>query len=276
MGMLWKKPVKMRYTQLCMWIDENVEKLTNPGEYPEVENRIYNYLWLLVKALAIKKYMFQNFEDYDLYSFYAANRLFFALRKNLQNQGKTIKGKVIKPIKSCLNYTKALLYPMKIEYQRETYREVIDEKFVSKKFDAFSFKRQLLEAAKGSQLGAELFPEYLKESFSTVAVILDKVLSKSPFHNKSVEYKKIKISIILNCLNNIKLKKHLDANTTTIILWKLPKSLASYVRILLKEFYTELKLEIMDCYTATQIDDETADQIVNYREGTDYNYGGQY
>lgn len=34
----------MRYTQLCMWIDENVEKLTNPGEYPEVENRIYNYL----------------------------------------------------------------------------------------------------------------------------------------------------------------------------------------------------------------------------------------
>ena len=51
--------------------------------------------------------MFNSFQDYDGYSFYAANRLFFALRKNLENQGKIIKGKEIRPIKSCLNYTKS-------------------------------------------------------------------------------------------------------------------------------------------------------------------------
>ena len=141
--MLYKKPQSLRYTELCMYIDENVPKIAKPGEYPDIEATVYNYLWLLVKALAIKKCMFTDFQDYDMYAFYAANRLFFALRKNLVNQGKTIKGKLIRPIKSCLNYTKALLYPMKIEYQRETFKEIIEEEFVSKKFDAFSYKEQL-------------------------------------------------------------------------------------------------------------------------------------
>ena len=77
---------------------------------------------------------------------------------------------------------------------------------------------------------------------------------------------------ILNCLNNIKLKKHLDADSATIILWKLPKSMASYVKILLKEFYTELKKEIMECYRGLSIDDTTADQILTYKEGSDYQY----
>jgi hypothetical protein len=81
--------------------------------------------------------MFTSFQDYDGYAFYAANRLYFALKKNLENQGKTVKGKEIRPIKSCLNYTKALLYPMKIEYLREEYNINASEAETSKKFDAF-------------------------------------------------------------------------------------------------------------------------------------------
>ena len=148
--MLFKKPNNMKFTELCMFIDENVPKIVNPGENPELENTIYNYLWLLVKALAIKKCMFKNFDDYDMYAYYSANRLFLALRKNQINQGKTIKGKLIRPIKSCLNYTKALLYPMKIEYQRETFKEIIEEEFVSTKFDAIAYKEKLKSQARES------------------------------------------------------------------------------------------------------------------------------
>ena len=129
--MLFKKPNNLKYTDLCIYIDTNASKIVNPGEFPEIENTVYNYLWLLVNPLAIKKCMFTNFQDYDGYAFYAANRLFFAIRKNQINQGKTIKGKQIKPIKSCLNYTKALLYPMKIEYQHESFKEIIEEKMKS-------------------------------------------------------------------------------------------------------------------------------------------------
>ena len=274
--MQWKKDANLKYTDLCIYIDENIPNIVNPGEHPEIENKIYNYLWLLVKALAIKKCMFKNFQDYDSYSFYAANRLFFALRKNYWNQGKTIKGKEIRPIKSCLNYTKALLYPMKIEYQNEEYREVISEEFVSKKFDAYVFKEKLRADARSSQDMNKNFKMYLKSSFSNIDKTLDKVLQKSPFAPNTEDFKKLKISILLNAINSLKQKKKLDSELPTIILWKLPKSMGSYVRILLKEFYTEIKLEIMDCHQVTYMDDNTVDNLLRNASEDGDNYENQY
>ena len=42
--MLWKKPADMRFTQLCMYVDENIPNIVNPGEHPDIENTVYNYL----------------------------------------------------------------------------------------------------------------------------------------------------------------------------------------------------------------------------------------
>ena len=261
--MLWKKPADMKYTEMCIFIDQNVPKIVNPGEFPELENTIYNYLWLLVKALAIKKCMFTDFQDYDMYAFYAANRLFFALRKNQLNQGKTIKGKLIRPIKSCLNYTKALLYPMKIEYQRESFKEVIEEEFVSKKFDAFAYKEQMKDRARDSSGVTRQFMEHLRESFNKNSFILDRVLQKSPFNKNTPEYQNLKISILLNSIQILKNKKKLDVTNQSIILWHMPKNMANYTKVLLKEFFMELKLEIMDCYKASDVSDVDLENILD-------------
>jgi hypothetical protein len=261
--MLWKKPADMKYTDMCIFIDENVPKIINPGEFPELENTIYNYLWLLVKALAIKKCMFKDFQDYDMYAFYAANRLFFALRKNQLNQGKTIKGKLIRPIKSCLNYTKALLYPMKIEFQRESFKEIIEEEFVSKKFDAFAYKEQMKNQAKESAGVTRQFKAHLSETLNKNSLILDKVLQRSPFNKGTPEYQNLKISILLNSINILKSKKKLDVANQSIILWHLPKSMSNYTKILLKEFFMELKLEIMECYKYSDICDKDLENILD-------------
>lgn len=261
--MLWKKPSNMKYTDMCIYIDENVPKITNPGEYPDIENTIYNYLWLLVKALAIKKCMFTDFQDYDMYAFYAANRLFFALRKNQLNQGKVIKGKLIRPIKSCLNYTKALLYPMKIEFQRESFREVIEEEFVSKKFDAFTYKEQLKGRARDHSNVTQQFKEHVQEALSHSDRILDQILQKSPFNCSTQEYQNLKISILLTSLNILKNKKKLDAIPQSIILWHLPKSMSNYTKVLLKEFFMAIKLEIMDCYKSADLSDFDLENILS-------------
>lgn len=260
--MLWKKPANLKYTDLCIYIDENVPKIINPGEFPDIENTIYNYLWLLVKALAIKKCMFNDFQDYDMYAFYAANRLFFALRKNQLNQGKTIKGKLIRPIKSCLNYTKALLYPMKIEYQRETFKEVIEEEFVSKKFDAFAYKEQLKNRARESHGVTSQFKTHLKETLSNNGEILDAVLEKSPFNKGTTEYQNLKISILLNSIQILKNKKKLDVANQSISLWHLPKNMSNYTKVLLKEYFMALKLDIMDCYKSADINEKDLENIL--------------
>jgi hypothetical protein len=269
----WKKDPKLKYTDLCVFIDANIDKIATPGAYPEIENQVYNYLWLLVKALAIKKCMFNNFNDYDGYATHAANRLFFALRKNYLNQGKTIKGKLIRPIKSCLNYTKALLYPMKVEYQNEAFKEVIAEEFVSKKFDSFMYKEKLKADASVSQGVPTKFKFYLKSSLESIDSLLDKVLQNSLFVTNPIIYRKLKISLMLNALNSLKVKKRLDSELPTIIVWKLPKSMSGYIRVLLKEFYMQLKLEILECHSAVSIDDDTLEKLVC---NVDQESGGLY
>ena len=253
----------MKYTEMCQYIDANVPKLANPGEYPEVEATVYNYLWLLVKALAIKKCMFKKFEDYDGYAFYAATRLFLALRKNYLNQGKVIKGKQIKPIKSCLNYTKALLYPMKIEHQRETFKEIIEEEFVSTKFDAFAYKTQLKNEVLNSTQTNALLNSYLREVLGQQDKLLTELLEKSPFGPSTSEYKNLKVSILLNSINILQTKKKLVVTEQqSIILWHLPKNMTGYVKILVKEFFTMIKREIMDCYREACPTDDMLEAIL--------------
>ena len=91
--------------------------------------------------------MFQKFEDYDGYAFYAANRLYLAIKNNLKNQGQTIKGKDVKPIKSCLNYTKTLLYPMKVDYLRDEKNIDNRAKSMTQNFDEFMYRQQLRDEA---------------------------------------------------------------------------------------------------------------------------------
>ena len=270
--MEWRKPSNMRYTQLCMYIDENMSKLTTPGEYPAIENKIWNYLWLLVKALAIKRRMFTSFQDYDGYAFYAANRLFFAFRKNLQNQGKIIKGKKIVPIKSSLNYTKALLNPMKLEYQRETFNEVITAEYVSKKFDAFAYKERLKDAVQENQGTTAYFLDTVLDTFKVCDLYITRVLAKTPFLSDSADYKWLKISLCLNCINNLKLGKGLGYEPATVILWNLPKSMAGYMKVLIREFCIEIKKEIMDCYKGIALQEAVLEKIIAHPEGEPFEY----
>ncbi|MBP5468570.1 MAG: hypothetical protein J6Z11_04925 [Candidatus Riflebacteria bacterium] len=52
--------------------------------------------------------------------------------------------------------------------------------------------------------------------------------------------------------------------------------MSSYVRILLKEFYSEIKLEIMDCYKASDIDDSVIDRMLQNANEDRETYEDQY
>lgn len=261
--MIWRKPANMKFTDMCVYVDQHIPDLVS-GENKEIENTVYNYLWLLIKALAIKKNMFSNYNDYDAYAFYGAKRIFFALKRNQINQGKTIKGKLIRPIKSCLNYTKALLYPMKVEYQNETFNEVISEDFVSKKFDSFSMKEKMKAETSTAEGVDDLFWTYLLEAMSKNKAIIDNVLKRVPFAQNSLEYKYLRISVLANLVNMLKLRKKLDVLPISITLWKLPKSMSNYLRVILNEVLMEIKKEIMECYQEVAFDDETLEKLITY------------
>ena len=107
---------------------------------------------------------------------------------------------------------------MKIEYQNETFREIISEEFVSKKFDSFTFREQMRDDARATQGVNETFMSYVQSSFEHIGSIADKVLTKSPFSPRSIDYKKLKMSLMLNAINSLKTKKKLDSDLPTILL----------------------------------------------------------
>ena len=132
------------------------------------------------------------------------------------------------------------------------------------------------DEVRATQGNNETFICYVKSSFEQIGSIADKVLTKSPFSPRSIDYKKLKISLMLNAINSLKIKKKLDSDLPTILLWKLPKSMSSYVRILLKEFYSEIKLEIMECHNLTNLSDDIVDRILQNSTEDPDNYEEQY
>ena len=52
--------------------------------------------------------------------------------------------------------------------------------------------------------------------------------------------------------------------------------MSSYVRILLKEFYSEIKLEIMECHGLTNLSDDTIDKILQSSVEDSNNCEDQY
>ena len=265
--MLWRKPENLKYTDLCIYVDAHAREIMNPGENPQTEDLIYNYIWLLVKALAIKKRMFENFSDYDGYAMYSANRLFMAIRRSYQNEGKVIKGKTIAPIKSILNYTKALMYPMKLEYLHEQYNITSTADLIDKQSDEFAHKQQLREEAWEQQGGKVEFKSDTIMRCKSFSRIVDNVLKKLPFPPGSVDYKKLKISILMNCLQNLKNGKGFSADPVPVIVWKLPKTMRNYVRVFIKELGTEIKREIISTYSYTIVDDKIIDYMISNPDG---------
>jgi hypothetical protein len=160
---------------------------------------------------------------------------------------------------------------MKIEYQRESFREVIEEEFVSKKFDAFAYKEQLKDRARDSAGVTTQFKEHLQEALSQNGQILDQILKKSPFNESTPEYQNLKISLLLTSLQILKSKKKLDAAPQSVVLWHLPKSMSNYTKVLLKEFFMALKLEIMDCYKTADLDEHALENILSSATGANKN-----
>ena len=120
------KPPNMKYTDMCIYIDENLDKIINTGEYPDIETRVYEYLYHILYALACKQNFFPKFEDYDMFATYGAGELYISMRNKQMNAGKVVRGKEVVPIKSCLNFIKSVLFPLKVNYTRQNFATVFN------------------------------------------------------------------------------------------------------------------------------------------------------
>jgi hypothetical protein len=247
---------------MAMFFDKNIK---NPNRD---DNLLYEYVYHIVYMLANKGKYFHYYEDYDEFALYAANKIYM---RAINQDNKE------KPIKSILNYIKAVMYPLKVDYQKETYDEVInpdvDDRINGQKLKDSIQAPIIADYQQGmmDEIYQQLtyLPKYIKE-----------VVEESPYKEDKLMCRRLYVSILLSFLNGVTLTNHsikklnrrelksLETEDTTIkilekeketsaLVWRLDESLEDYINVLTnkvrKKFGRDL-IEIKKSYTLPEED----------------------
>jgi hypothetical protein len=274
--MTYNKPKNVSYTDMAIFFDKNIKKPSRN------DNLLYEYLYHLIYMLANKARYFHDFQDYDEFAMYAAGKIYMRAINQDKNE---------KPIKSILNYIKAVIYPMKVDYQKETYDEIINPD-VDERINGERLKNNLhkpIQADYQQGLMDEIYrqldflPKYIKE-----------VVSESPYKNDPLVSRRLYISVLLSFLNGVtisnpglqKLKrrelKSLEIDNTTIkmlekekgistLLWRLDDSLTNYVEILTNKVRRKFGRDLVEIKKSYELSEEDMTAIMMSAYNTDSN-----
>ena len=272
--MTYNKPDNLKYTDMAIYIDANIDKILEAGKNPDVESTIFQYIYFICYVLACKKKFFHNFEDYDYYSLYAAGQIFLLLR-NKYNRGKS-PNEISKPIKSSLNYIKSVLYPFKVNYQKQNFQEIIKPE-IHKDIDVEGIASKLRDSVQ-ADYNYDM-QESLMFVFKQLPQIIKKVVNETPYTKDKIMIKNLYFSCLLSLINNITLPnqtlKNKRANKEIrlienqnnyedyILLWHLEKTMHDYIKLLVNKIKILFTHEFEEVKNSFTLDENTINDILD-------------
>ena len=241
---------RTRAVDMCIYIDENI--------YKENHNQdlIFGYIQWLFYSLSIKKKYFKVFSDYDNYALYAATQTYLRLTDKRQFLPESDPRRMNK-IKSVLNFIKRIMYPLKVNYQKSTFNDVIkvDESVEYNGLDIYSSVR--------SDLTADIFRQNLPflgveiESYlNTLQRAIKNVIKQTPYRKDKTMVHRLYVSCLITFLNSITLSKnnynklfedgrikkvselyidniYAEEIANALTCWRLPDNFKPYINVLL-------------------------------------------
>lgn len=192
--MTFKKP-NIRYVDMCIWIDDNAYKEDCD------DNLLYQYLYHIINMLAHKQNFFNKSQYYDDFAISTATRTFLRLKSPKQFELKENGEPKLKKIKSILNYLKNTIYPMKVDFEQDTYSQAYVHDLENEEICEYDF-RQLLQKSV-DDLNIVDFRVYLQDVIRTSR----NFISRIPYKNDKLKWNNIYLSCLLTFLNSITLDK---------------------------------------------------------------------
>ena len=260
--MQWRRKSGVKITDLCKYVDAHSQELKDCEEDGELENNIYNAIWLIIRAIAQKKGMFRNYQDYDDFSFYAATKMFFTMKRCLEHEGELSRmGKRICHIRSVLNYVKSMLFVWRIAYNQETFRQVFSDG--GKGSSDTSVSQYYRDGVEGSQNMGAIYKSYVVSSMNPRSLneMLERTLEVSPFKKGSIEYKHTKMSVALSAIQLLSRQGDLPLDGRKHPVAVYGSADRNYVEIFLISFIENLKKEIKECGKYSYVSDDVVDNI---------------
>ena len=266
----YKKDPRIKYVDMAIFIDNEIYKENCD------ETKCFEYMYHLFYVLAVKKKMFLTAFDYDSYALYGATQLLMRYRKNRDKNSK------LKPIKSCLNYIKRVLYPFKVNYQKTSFGQIFPIEDIETG-DLTGMSDERINAVRGYNRGLLQFEYqyYLTQINSTIK----EVLKESPYVNDPVTFRNLHLSCLLTLLKTITLsnknKKRIenkeDRNLPVLILmdkiyeeeskdnvvvYHLDKSMGNYVRTLVNRCKHEIAKDLSTIIGSHELPDDIVEDIL--------------
>lgn len=259
----------MKYTEMAIFIDNNIRNFDDKS----AQEKCFEYMWHLFYILAVKGRFFTSNRDYDEYAIYGATRMYLRYTKEGTEQGKNLK-----PIKSCLNYIKKVLYPMKVNYQKTFFGQVIRSED-SPDGTVTQLKDDLVQEARNAN-NMFLHVDY-EECLSKVCETIKNVLATSPYQKDLALMHNLYLSCLLTLLkmltisNRNKERIHKKVNralpvdnlldqiyyeemSDDVVLYHIDDTLTNYVLTLVARIKKEIVKDLRDIIGQH----ESSDQVV--------------
>ena len=253
---LYKKPANVKYTDMCIYIDNNIyrDNLTE-----DEENTIFEYLYHIALMIARKANYFTRQENYEDFALFFATSIYCRLKNPKQwifdeeaNEPQLPK------IRSVLNYMKNVAYPRKVEFEQKFYSQIMskgyeeDEKEFVEYSTEYSFSDQL------SQSIESLSMVEFNECLGDICLTTKRFLKHIPYKTNSLTWYNIYLSCLLTLLNTLILPKREIARLkelkhevplmtkiydnvcrenldNLVVLYHLDKSMRDYIWVLVQE-----------------------------------------
>ena len=274
----FKKPEGLKYTDMCIYIDNTIYK-----EYlsEEEESLIYQYIYHVCYVLACKAKYFRDFKDYNEFALFAAGKVYLRLvdERQFLEQGDS---KKLEKVKSVLNYIKITLYGMKVDYQKQTFREIIDPE-VDPRFNP-EIASNNMKASITCQYRDRL-EEAMFDTIKQLPHIIKRIVMQTPYKTDPLISRRLYISCLISFLKSItlsssnvnRLKKRDERGTLTdeyiskiyqnekdhsVTLWHLEENMYDYVKVLCNKIRKKFCEELIEVKRSFQLTDEVMEAIM--------------
>lgn len=262
--MIFKKPKKLTYVDMCIYIDNKVQQDSLTDEEASL---CYEYLYHIIYMLAVKQKYFHKEEYYDEFAITLAGDVFHRLFTHPKLKEVDENGNPQMPkLKSCLNYIKAILYGRKVAFEQKAYSqkylnmtEMTDDYLPLA--TSFEYMRDNLSFTPKTHINL-----YLESISKTVHLYLQ---TTSPYRNQKLIFKNIYLSCMLSLINAIILtpsdyeglndkyvtqdakirylyKVYKINKEKCVCLYHLPNYYTNYITVVVRQLFSVLGDEIKD------------------------------
>lgn len=289
--MIFQKPKNMRYVDMCIFIDN---KIASGDVTDEDAQLIFEYLYHIIYMLSYKHKFFSQAHYYDEFAITLAGDVYNRLLTNPKLKQTDSNGNLkLAPIKSCLNYIKAIINGRRISFEQDNYSQkyIVANDISNIPPMSVSTMNLFNSLDYRSTVNVNTYCKSISK------VIKHYIYSNCPYVKDKVLIKNIYISCLLSIINSVTFtqgdieliqstytlpdskfrflcKKYEENKNKCIILYHLDEEYRDYITIMVRKLFTEIcndikGINIYDVYVPEEI---MADVAFAEIRGVDYDY----